>query len=167
VTPPTTLVVTGVSGAGKTTLAVALAARLGWAYDEGDDLHPPANVEKMRAGRPLDDDDRWPWLRGLAERIGAREQAGESSVVTCSALRRRYRDVLRDGHPSVRFVHVTVDRAPLEGRLSRRTGHYMPASLLASQLATLEPLAADEPGVTVDGTAPVGQVVDAVLAHLG
>lgn len=162
----TTLVVMGVSGAGKTTLARALAARLGWEYDEGDDLHPPANVAKMRAGQPLDDADRWPWLRAVAARIGAREAAACSSVVTCSALRRRYRDVLREGHPSVRFVHVTVAPALLEARLDRRTGHYMPPSLLASQLATLEPLGPDEPGVVVGGDRPLEQVVDEVLDRL-
>jgi gluconokinase len=160
------LVVMGVSGSGKTTVAVELARRLGWEFAEGDDHHPRANVEKMRAGVPLDDADREPWLRALARWIGEREQAGTSCVLTCSALKRRYRDLLREGNDAVWFVHVDVPEAVLAERLAARTGHYMPASLLDSQLATLEPLADDEPGVTVPGTGEPGAVVDAVLAAL-
>jgi gluconokinase len=162
-----TLVVMGVSGAGKTTLAEALSARLGWPYTEGDDLHSAASIAKMRSGIPLTDDDRWPWLHRLAAWIGDEEAAGQSAVLTCSALRRAYRDVLRDGHPSVRFVHATVPAATLRARLEHRRGHFMPASLLDSQLATLEPLQPDEPGVTVDGEAGMAELVDRVLAHLG
>ena len=162
----TTLVVMGVAGSGKTTLARALAADLGWAYDEGDALHPPANVAKMRGGTPLDDEDRWPWLRAVAGLIGGHEEAGDDAVVACSALKRAYRDVLREGHPSVRFVHVAVDGAVLEDRLARRTGHFMPASLLGSQLASLEPLQPDEPGVVVDGTLPVADLVTDVRRQL-
>jgi gluconokinase len=152
----------GVSGSGKSTVAASLAERLGWEFAEGDDFHPEENVAKMRAGIPLDDDDRWPWLRAVAEWIGERERAGRNVVVTCSALKRSYRDVLREGHPSVWFAHVTVDPSVLRDRMVTRTGHYMPASLLDSQLATLEPLADDEPGTQVSGDGPP----DAVVADL-
>jgi len=161
--PTVTLVVMGVAGSGKSTLAEALADRLGADLVEGDDLHPPANVAKMRAGTPLDDADRRPWLLALAALIDEREAAGRSTVLTCSALRRGYRDLLRDGPPSVRFVHLAVPLEVLRARLARRTGHFMPASLLDSQLATLEPLHPDEPGLVVDGTAPVAALVEQVL----
>jgi gluconokinase len=162
----TTAVVMGVSGSGKTTVARALADRQGWLFAEGDDFHPAANVAKMAAGHPLDDSDRAPWLDALADWIGARERAGESCVLTCSALKRAYRDRLRDGHPSVLFLQVDVPVDVLRARLSHRRDHYMPASLLDSQLATLEPLAPDEPGARVDGTGDPDQVVDAVLDRL-
>jgi gluconokinase len=162
----TAVVVMGVSGSGKTTVAVDLARRLGWEFTEGDEHHPPANVEKMRAGIPLDDADREPWLRGLARWIGERERAGASCVLTCSALERSYRDLLREGNDSVWFAHVDVPEAVLAERLAERTGHYMPASLLGSQLAILEPLDEDEPGLTVPGTGAPGEVVDAVVAAL-
>ncbi len=162
----TSIVVMGVSGSGKSTVAAGLVDRLGWEFAEGDDFHPPANVEKMRSGRPLDDDDRWPWLRILAAWIGEHEQEGTPVVVTCSALKRSYRDLLRDGHPSVWFAHVTADADLLRERVEQRTGHYMPASLLQSQLATLEPLEVDEPGVTVPGTGSPETVVEATLTAL-
>src|SRR6476469_9435233 len=149
----TTIVVMGVSGSGKSTVARELVDRLGWEFAEGDDFHPPENVAKMAAGHPLDDEDRWPWLRTLAAWIGEHEAAGRSVVVTCSALKRSYRDLLRDGHPSVWFAHVTVDADALRRRLEARTGHYMPASLLDSQLATLEPLQDEEPGAAISGAA--------------
>ena len=163
----TTIVVMGVSGSGKTTVAKALVETLGWEYAEGDDFHPPANVEKMHSGHALTDEDRWPWLRAIADWIGEHERAGRSTVVTCSALRRVYRDLLRDGHPSVFFAHVQVSRGVLEDRLGHRRGHYMPASLLSSQLATLEPLEPDEPGCTLPGDATVEEVRDEVLAVVG
>jgi gluconokinase len=166
VPPTTTIVVMGVSGAGKSTVAGELVARLGWDFAEGDEFHPPENVEKMRAGIPLDDDDRWPWLRTLAAWIGEHEKAGKSAVVTCSALKRSYRDLLRDGHPSVWFAHVTADAEQIRDRVQRRTGHYMPPSLLDSQLATLEPLQDDEPGASVSGAGEPDEVVDALLATL-
>jgi gluconokinase len=166
--PPatTSIVVMGVSGSGKSTVAAALVDRLGWEFAEGDDFHPPANVEKMRAGIPLDDDDRWPWLRSLAAWIGEHEKAGRNVVVTCSALKRRYRDLLRDGHPSVWFAQVTADAELIRDRIEHRTGHYMPASLLDSQLDTLEPLADDEPGVQVSGVGSPESVVSEILAAL-
>ena len=152
--------VTGVSGSGKTTLGRALADRLGWRFAEGDDAHPAANVAKMAAGHPLDDADREPWLAALAAWIGDQERSGTDAVQTCSALRRSYRDRLRAGHPSVRFVQVMVDEAVLRERLRTRRGHYMPASLLDSQLATLEPLAPDEPGLVLAGDGSAEDVLD-------
>ncbi|RBY74671.1 gluconokinase [Blastococcus sp. TF02-09] len=165
--PPTTVVVMGVSGAGKTTVAERLAERLGWEFAEGDDFHPRANVEKMAAGRPLDDDDRWPWLRTIGGWIDQREATGRSVVVTCSALKRSYRDLLREGRPSVWFAHVTVDPELLRFRIEGRTGHYMPASLLDSQLATLEPLQPDEAGAEISGAGSPDGVVDDLIATLG
>jgi gluconokinase len=162
----TTIVVMGVSGSGKSTVAATLVDRLGWEFAEGDDFHPPANVEKMRAGHPLDDDDRWPWLRSLAAWIGEHERAGRSVVVTCSALKRSYRGLLREGHPSVWFAHVTASPELIRDRMEHRTGHYMPASLLDSQLATLEPLGDDEPGARVSGAGSPPSVVTELLAAL-
>ena len=162
----TTLVVMGVSGAGKTTVAEGVATRLGWEFTEGDSFHPKANVEKMAAGHPLTDEDRRPWLHALADWIGGQEEAGADSVLTCSALKRSYREILTSGHPSVLFVDVEVDEATLRSRLQQRKGHYMPASLLDSQLAALEPLHADEPGITVSGDAAPPDVVASVLTAL-
>jgi gluconokinase len=162
----TTIVVMGVSGSGKSTVAAELVARTGWDFAEGDSLHPVANVEKMRNGQPLTDEDRWPWLQAIADWIGRHEQAGQNAIVTCSALRRVYRDLLRDHHPSVWFAHISPPEVVLNERMTRRTGHYMPASLLGSQLATLEPLQPDEPGITVAALATPGEVADHILAAL-
>ena len=144
---PRVLVVMGVSGSGKSTLAATVAERLGWEFAEGDDMHPAANVAKMQAGTPLTDDDRWPWLDVVATWIRAHLDAGTPGVVTCSALKRSYRDVLRA--PGVVFVHVAGDPALVEQRMSARAGHFMPTSLLASQLATLEPPQPDEESADV------------------
>ena len=162
----TSIVVMGVSGSGKTSAARELTRQLGWEYIEGDDLHPEANVAKMAAGQPLDDEDRWPWLRRVAEVIGEREAAGTSLVLTCSALKRSYRDLLRDGHPSVWFAHMEVSQQVLADRLAQRQGHYMPPSLLDSQLATLEPLAEDEPGDVIAGDGPLTESVTELLSDL-
>ncbi|MGU3432842.1 gluconokinase [Actinomycetes bacterium M1A6_2h] len=148
---PVVLVVMGVSGSGKTTIAGAIAGRLGWELQEGDDLHPDANVDKMAHGTPLTDEDRWPWLDRVAAWIDDHLTAGTSGVITCSALKRSYRDVLR--RDAVHFVYLDATRDELEKRLMRRQGHYMPASLLDSQLATLEPPSDDEQVFTV----PIGQ----------
>jgi gluconokinase len=164
--PTTTVVVMGVSGSGKTTIAEELVARLGWDFAEGDDFHPPENVAKMRAGHPLTDEDRWPWLATIARWIGEHEAAGLNAVVTCSALMRAYRDLLRDGHPSVWFAEVDVSPEVLRERLGGRKGHYMPASLLESQLAILESLGPDEPGEIVPGDGPPDEVVEHLIAHL-
>jgi gluconokinase len=136
----------GVTGSGKSSVMAPLARLLHAETAEGDAFHSAANIGKMSSGTPLTDEDRLPWLRSIADWIGAREGDGVAAVVPCSALRRRYRDILRDGHPSVVFVHLVVPTAVLADRLEARAGHYMPPSLLASQLETLEPLGADEPG---------------------
>jgi len=162
----TTLVLIGVAGVGKSSVMAALQDRLGWPALEGDSIHPALNVRKMAAGTPLTDADREPWLRRIADWIGKREREGVSSLVTCSALRRTYRDLLRNGHPSVWFVHMDAPPSVLEARMERRTGHFMPASLLASQLATLEPLGRDEPGWTIGATEPVEDVAELILERL-
>jgi carbohydrate kinase (thermoresistant glucokinase family) len=141
------LVVMGVSGSGKSTVAAMVAEQLGWDFAEGDAMHPQANVDKMHAGTPLTDEDRWPWLDVIATWIRTHLDAGTPGVVTCSALKRSYRDVLRA--PGVVFVYVAGDGSLIEDRMSRRSGHFMPTSLLASQLATLEPPQADEAHVTI------------------
>ena len=162
-----TLVLMGVAGSGKSAVMAELARRLGWPAAEGDEFHSPENVAKMAAGVPLGDDDRRPWLLALAAWIGEREAAGEDALLTCSALRRSYRDLLRDGHASVRFVHLRASPDVLRTRIAARSGHYMPLSLLDSQLATLEPLEPDEPGCEVDADLPLGEVVADVLGCLG
>lgn len=163
-TPVRVLVVMGVSGTGKSTVAAILAERLGFALEEGDDLHPAANVAKMAAGRPLTDEDRWPWLDEIGGWIHRCLDQDTPGVITCSALRRRYRDRLRA--PGVVFVHLDGTRQQIFDRLSAREGHFMPASLLDSQLDTLEPLAEDEDGVTVTlGRKPMAEA-DAVLTLL-
>ena len=160
------LVVMGVSGTGKSTLGAELAARLGRPFLEGDAFHPAANVATMAAGIPLTDDDRRPWLDAIAAAMASRAAAGESTVVACSALRRAYRDRLRAAPGRVRFVLVDVPADELARRMSSRPGHFMPPGLLASQLATLEPLAADEDGLTVPGTGDPGALADEVLRRL-
>ncbi|MDQ6715521.1 MAG: gluconokinase [Actinomycetota bacterium] len=164
---PDIVVVMGVSGSGKTTVAKGIAVSMHWLFAEGDAFHPEANVEKMRSGIPLTDEDRWPWLRLIGEWMGEQEEAGTSAVVTCSALRRAYRDLLREGRPAVRFCHVTASQQMIQDRLDHRQGHYMPPSLLPSQIATLEPLEPDEPGVTVSGAGSEAEVLARALGALG
>jgi gluconokinase len=157
----------GVSGVGKSTVAKGLSITLGWTYAEGDAFHSPADVAKMSAGHALTDDDRWPWLRAIGSWMDDQIRAGEPAVVTCSALRRSYRDLLREGRPEVWFLHLVAGPDLVADRVSRRTDHYMPATLLPSQYDALEPLAPDEPGasVSVDGTAP--EVLARAIAALG
>lgn len=163
---PLHLVVMGVTATGKTSVARRLAEELGWPFEEGDEHHPASNIEKMAAGVPLDDEDRRPWLEILAGLLGRDHAAGRSSVLTCSALRRSYRDLLRSEVPgeSVFFVHLAADFEVLRDRMAQRTGHFMPASLLQSQFDTLEPLEPDERGTRVDVAPPLDQVVDEALA---
>jgi gluconokinase len=159
------LVLMGVSGCGKSTVAGVLAGRLGWDLGEGDDLHPPANVAKMHAGHPLTDEDRWPWLDRVAEWIRERTEAGRPGIITCSALKRSYRDVLRGDH--VVLVYLRGTREQIAERLAMRHGHYMPAALLDSQFATLEEPGDDEHPLVIDiGPAP-GVQADQIVERLG
>ncbi|MFC4372812.1 gluconokinase [Nocardia halotolerans] len=141
----------GVSGCGKSTVGALIAGRLELPYAEGDGFHPLPNIEKMAAGIPLDDADRAPWLDLVADWLG--EHRTDGGVIACSALKRAYRDRLRAGAPNAYFVLLSAPRAELERRLAARLGHFMPTTLLDSQLATLEPLEPDEAGVTLDATA--------------
>ena len=160
------IVVMGVSGCGKTTLGEALAAALGLPFVEGDSLHPPRNVERMAAGIALTDDDRQGWLAALADRLRDSCERGQGLVVSCSALRRSYRDVLRAGAPDVRFVHLHGTPELLAQRVGSRSGHYMPASLLQSQLETLEPPGNDEAALSVDIVQPPEAQLAQVLRQL-
>ena len=144
------LVMMGVAGSGKTTIARTLAERLGWRFQEGDALHPPANVAKMSAGTPLTDEDRWPWLHAIAAVIDSWRAEGASGIVTCSALKRAYRDILIGPRTDVRLVHLAGEKALIAGRMAARKGHFMPTALLDSQFATLEPPGADENPIVVD-----------------
>ncbi len=158
------LVVMGVSGCGKSTVAALLAGREGWAFEEGDSLHPQSNVEKMRTGHPLTDTDRKPWLAKVAAWIEEQLDADRNGVITCSALKRSYRDVLDRRHHGVVFVYLAGDQATIAARLAVRHGHFMPAGLLQSQFDSLEEPTADEPVIRVDiGPAPeviVQRIVD-------
>jgi gluconokinase len=155
----------GVAGSGKTTVATAVGEALGWVVIEGDDHHPPENVEKMAAGIPLTDEDRRPWLEALAALVRDHHQRGESTVLACSALRRSYRDILRTAAPDETFiVHLAADPDILRERMRARTGHFMPVDLLESQLATLEPLEPDEAGATIDAARPADEVIAKAVA---
>jgi gluconokinase len=160
------LVVMGVSGVGKTTLARALAERLGWTFEEGDELHPAANIAKMQAGIPLTDADRAPWLDAIGDWIDQQLGASRSGVITCSALKRAYRDRIAKGRPQVSFVFIQLDQADVAARIAGRKGHFMPPSLLASQFADLEPPGPDEPVIVVDGAAPIPIQIEAVVRRL-
>jgi gluconokinase len=156
------LVIMGVSGCGKSSVGAGLAERLGIPYRDGDDLHPAANVDKMRAGVPLTDDDRWPWL----DRVAGVLRDDAPVIVGCSALRRVYRDRIRQGAGGpVTFVHLAGDRAVIAERMAARTGHYMPTTLLDSQFATLEPPGVDE-ALTVDIDQPLPAILTTILDHL-
>src|SRR4051812_17084391 len=136
---PSVIVVMGVSGSGKTTVGQALAARLGWRFADGDDFHPAANVAKMRAGVALTDEDRWPWLDAIAAWIRGRRADGGRCVIACSALRRAYRERIAAGRDDVCFVYLDGTYDTIAERMQRRSGHYMPLTLLKSQFDTLEP----------------------------
>jgi gluconokinase len=164
---PVVLVVMGVSGSGKTTVGTQLAARLGWAFEEGDSLHPVANIEKMAAGIPLTDDDRWPWLARIADWVDAQLDTGSNGVITCSALKRSYRTLINRRGSGVEFVYLAVGKVELEERVDHRAGHFMPPSLLDSQLETLEPPTDSEPAIRVDAGADATLVVDRLLRDLG
>ena len=159
-------VIMGVSGSGKTTIGRALARRLGWLFQEGDALHPPENVAKMKAGYPLDDEDRAPWLTAIAAKIDAWRARGDAGVVTCSALKWRYRDVIIGNRPDVRLVYLEGSRKLIGERVGARRGHFMPASLLDSQFAALEPPAPEEHAITVSVDAPIDNVVVQIAAAL-
>jgi carbohydrate kinase (thermoresistant glucokinase family) len=162
----TILVVMGVSGSGKTTIATTLARHLGWPFKDGDELHPPSNVAKMRAGHPLDDSDRWPWLKSIAAWIDTWRAAGSSGVITCSALRRSYRALLTEGRPEVRIVYLHGDMALIATRLAARHGHFMPSDLLASQFAALEEPGPEEHAIRVEVDQPVSEIVAVIAAAL-
>jgi gluconokinase len=165
-TRPIAVIAMGVSGCGKSTLGALLADRLGWAFEDGDAFHPPQNVEKMRAGTPLTDDDRWPWLDAIVARIARARAEGGGVVIACSALKRAYRDRLRAGAGDVRFLHLTGDPALIMARQAARTGHYMPASLLASQFATLEPPDTEADVIDLDVDAEPSAIAQKAIAAL-
>ncbi|WP_207171774.1 MULTISPECIES: gluconokinase [unclassified Nesterenkonia] len=162
--PPRHLVVMGVSGSGKSTLAAALAADLGLPMAEADEFHPPENIAKMASQTPLTDEDRWPWLESLRDWMST--QATTGSVITCSALRRSYRDVLRTAAGRVVFLHVDVEIPRLNTRLAHRSGHFMPPALLESQLSTLEALDPEEDGVVLANDTTVEDLLESARAWL-
>jgi gluconokinase len=163
---PCALVVMGVSGSGKSTIADKLAERLGWRCEDGDRFHPASNIAKMSAGHPLTDEDRWPWLQAIANEIDRLCKAGERAVIACSALKRAYRDVLVHGRNDVRIIYLNGTEKLIAGRLAKRKGHFMPAGLLASQFKTLEPPDLSEHPVTASIDASVDAIVDDIVGQL-
>ena len=164
---PQHLIVMGVAGAGKTTVATILAERLGWPVAEADEFHPPVNIAKMSSGTPLTDEDRWPWLDAMRDWLTAHTLEGRSTVVTCSALKVSYRDILRSAQGRVRFVHLDGTVELIGERLANRSGHFMPPSLLPSQFETLEQLGPDEDGIVVPVSSSANTVADQALVRLG
>lgn len=160
------VIVMGVSGSGKSTIAEGIADRTGWVFGEADEFHPAANIAKMEAGAPLTDEDRWPWLEALNAWMRERAEAGESTVITCSALRRVYRDRLREGLDSLDFLHLDGPAEVIASRMEGRKGHFMPPELLQSQLDTLEALDPDESGVVLDLRHTPDELIDEALAWL-
>lgn len=163
---PTAILVMGVSGSGKSTAGENLAIELGWPFRDADSFHPAANVAKMSAGTPLTDDDRWPWLEAIAAWIDECRTTGRPGIVSCSALKRAYRRILLDGRPDVRLVYLKGDQPLIAGRMGRRTGHFMPPSLLASQFATLEEPGADEWPIVVPVELSPRRIVEHILASM-
>ncbi|MBO0904281.1 gluconokinase [Jiella sp. MQZ13P-4] len=157
----------GPSGVGKSTTAELIAARLGWPFAEADEFHPRANIDKMTSGIALDDADRAPWLAAIRDWISREAARGVSTVLTCSALKHSYRDLLREADARVCFVALEADVELVAARMSHRKGHFMPPSLLASQFADLQPLTADEDGITVSVAVPPEEVVHEILTKLG
>ena len=162
----THLVVMGVAGCGKSTVAKALQERLGWIVAEGDDYHPASNIAKMSSGIPLSDEDRWAWLDTIAAWTAEQDRAGLPTIVTCSALRRVYRDRLRAAPGRTVFVHLTGTPELLTARMSARTDHFMPPTLLPSQLATLEPLQADEEAIVIDIDRSIDEIAEVAISQL-
>jgi carbohydrate kinase (thermoresistant glucokinase family) len=160
------VVIMGVSGSGKTTVARLLADKLGWRFQEGDALHPPENVEKMRGGTPLADADRLPWLARIAQRIDDWRAAGCSGVVTCSALKRSYRDIIIGNRPDVRLVHLKGSPELIRRRMAERQGHYMPATLLDSQFSILQEPSPDENPIVVDISRRPEEIVEEIACRL-
>jgi gluconokinase len=156
------IVVMGVSGSGKSTVGAALAQRLRVPFADADDFHPPASIAKMTAGVPLDDDDRHPWLETIGDWLAEHPAGG---VMSCSALKRTYRDQLRRHRPDVEFLHLSGSADVVARRQASRPGHFMPASLVASQFETLEPLESDEPGITIDVEQSVDSIVDEYVSR--
>ena len=163
---PRSILVMGVCGCGKSVLGERLARELGAVFIEGDRFHPPANVQRMAAGMALTDDDRQGWLEALAAQLIRAQAGGRSAVLACSALKRQYRDTLRGGTPNLRPIHLSGPRALLAQRMAARQGHYMPASLLDSQLATLEAPGPDERAIVLDADIPIDTLVQRALAAL-
>lgn len=163
---PQHLVIMGVSGSGKTTISTLLSEHLGWIAAEADEFHPEANIAKMSSGTPLTDDDRWPWLDSIKHWMDTQAENGRSTIVTCSALKRVYRDVLGAAAGQVHFVHLNGSADVLRERMKTRSGHFMPPSLLPSQINTLEPLADDEPGIVVDILHSPAELADEILNRL-
>ena len=163
---PCALIVMGVSGSGKSTIAYKLAERLRWRFEDGDRFHPASNVAKMSAGHPLTDEDRWPWLQAIADEIDRLCAAGEHAVIACSALKRTYRDVLVHGRSDVRMIYLEGSQQLIASRLAARKHHFMPPGLLESQFETLEPPGADENPLTVSIDASVDEIVDAIVQQL-
>jgi carbohydrate kinase (thermoresistant glucokinase family) len=156
----------GVSGSGKTTVADLVAGRLGWPLEEGDALHPQSNIEKMAAGHPLTDEDRRPWLERVAEWIEGRLDAGDNGIITCSALKRSYRDLIARRGSGVLFAYLAGSRETIAVRLAARHGHFMPSSLLDSQLADLEEPGPDEPAIRIDIGPPPAVIAQEILENL-
>jgi gluconokinase len=162
----TIIIVMGVSGSGKTTIADGVARAEGWILLEGDSFHPPANIAKMKAGTPLTDEDRWPWLRAIAQREDELLAAGQSAVVACSALKRSYRDILIGARPDTLLLYLRGSKALIADRMKSRKGHFMPPALLDSQFATLEEPGPDENPIIVDIGGPPDQVVQDAVRRL-